>query len=661
MAEAKVLFVSGDEQERDRARTLLSEQGSGHFDLLTHEHLSDALGELDGHRVDILLYDVEQGTATDSEALQTIRANYRSIYVFLFLPTQKIDLDTIFSSGHFDGCLPKNYENSEQLEFFLRSAMELAASKRALRKTENRFQEYLRGESDWLWEAGEDMAFSQFSDNFERESGQSAESFIGKRLHDLCDLETMGGDVKKFQDRTDSRKPFHEVEFWIRDAGGLYQWFKISGHPVFDGNERFIGYRGAGRDITLEKHEDIELAQNKTTLEKILNSAKEGFLVLSAIYSGSGELADFCVIRLNRAAEEVLGSTSKNLLGKLVRIELPFLVTHGVYEHACHTLETDESFDMEISLEEEKIKGWFTISGVKLSDGVLLTIADVTSRKDAEMEARHTSRLKSVGQLASGIAHEINTPTQYIGDNLGFIQNSLESFERLHRQYNSLVDAVGEAGTFSGEIEAIRKLEEEEDIDFLLEELPQATKQALDGANRVREIVLAMKEFSHPGSQGMSDMDVNRAIETTVTISKNEWKSVAVVEAEFDSSLPHIRAMTSELNQVFLNLIVNSVHAIAELNQEEMGLIRITTRPAGDEQIEIRFTDSGPGMSPDTLEHIFDPFFTTKEPGKGTGQGLSIVHNIIVKKHKGTITCNSTLGEGTEFIIRLPVRGEYGD
>lgn len=635
---------------------MLCEGGSGYFDLRVCERLSDSLEDLSGQGIDILVYDVEQSDPSDAETLKSLRASNQALYVYLLLPTRNIDLDAIFSSGHFDGYLPKNYGDSEQLEFLLRSARELANSKRALRNTETSFQEYLDEDADWLWESGSEFAFRKFSENFEAESGFKEADYLSKRLDELCDFETMGGDIKEYQTKTLNHQPFRNVEIWVKDAGGISQWFLVTGHPVFDFNNQFAGYRGSGKDITLEKHMEIELSENKVTLEKILNSAAEGFLVMTAIFSGSGEIADFCIKRVNRAAEEILGDKTHQLLGKLMKIELPFLVTHGIYEQARNALLSDAPFNTEISVDEPKLRGWFSVSGAKLADGVVLTISDITMRKEAELEARQDSKLKSVGQLASGIAHEINTPTQYIGDNLGFIQSSLGSISRVLEKHDDLVAAARESGEYQEQIEAIQKVAEEEDIPFLLEEAPEAARQALDGTERVRTIVLAMKEFSHPGSEGVSEVDVNRALETTITVSKSEWKSIANIEVEFDASLPHIYAMSSELNQVFLNLIVNAVHAIGDKDETAPGTVRISTRSPSEGMVEIKFSDNGTGMPAHVAEHIFDPFFTTKEPGKGTGQGLTMVHNIITKKHKGTITFNSTPGEGTDFIIQLPVK-----
>ena len=198
---------------------------------------------------------------------------------------------------------------------------------------------------------------------------------------------------------------------------------------------------------------------------------------------------------------------------------------------------------------------------------------------------------------------------------------------------------------------------EEADVDFLAKEIPGAIDQSMMGIERVRKIVQSIKEFSHPGVEGMTSVDLNRALESTITVATNEWKYVATVETDFDTELPLVSCLPGELNQAFLNLIVNAAHTISDATQggEDMkGTITISTRRDG-EFVEIRFADTGLGIPPDVGKKIFDPFFTTKEVGKGTGQGLAITHGVVVGKHRGTLSYETELGQGTTFIIRLPL------
>jgi signal transduction histidine kinase len=202
-----------------------------------------------------------------------------------------------------------------------------------------------------------------------------------------------------------------------------------------------------------------------------------------------------------------------------------------------------------------------------------------------------------------------------------------------------------------------KPLVEPEDLDFLVNEIPAAIQQSLDGIGRVTKIVQAMKEFSHPGSDDKKMININKAIETTLDVSRNVWKYTADIETNFDPELPLVPCFPDELNQVFLNLIVNAAHAIEEKNtnsESQKGTIMVTTKK-NNNWVEICIKDTGKGIPKEHNSRIFDPFFTTKEVGKGTGQGLSIVHSVITKKHKGEVSFESKVNEGTSFLVRLPL------
>jgi signal transduction histidine kinase len=195
------------------------------------------------------------------------------------------------------------------------------------------------------------------------------------------------------------------------------------------------------------------------------------------------------------------------------------------------------------------------------------------------------------------------------------------------------------------------------DPEYLCDEIPKAVAQSLEGIERVATIVRAMKEFSHPGVDDMHAIDLNRAVESTATVCRNEWKYVAELELELDANLPPVQCLAGEVNQVVLNMIVNAAHAIGDVvgdGARGKGRITIRTRAVA-EQVEIEVEDTGKGMPENVRSRVFDPFFTTKGVGKGTGQGLSIAHNVIIKKHSGTIEVHSEEGVGTRFVIRIPI------
>lgn len=289
--------------------------------------------------------------------------------------------------------------------------------------------------------------------------------------------------------------------------------------------------------------------------------------------------------------------------------------------------------------------------------GISIMGTDITDRKKMEAQLQQSQKMEAIGQLATGIAHEINTPTQFVGDNTRFFQDAFDDLIDIIKTYKELLEA-SKSGSLTDElIHSAEEHIEEFDLDYLEEEIPVAIRHTLKGVGRIAKIVQAMKIFAHPGGQEKEPADINKEIEKTITISRNEWKYVAELITDFDESLAFVPCFQAELNQVILNLIVNAAHAITDVNKDnptQMGTIRISTRRE-DNWAKIYISDTGSGIPKKIRHKIFDLFFTTKEPGKGTGQGLAISHSVIVEKHKGTITLESREGKGTTFTISLPL------
>lgn len=276
-------------------------------------------------------------------------------------------------------------------------------------------------------------------------------------------------------------------------------------------------------------------------------------------------------------------------------------------------------------------------------------------RQEFEVQLRQAQKLESIGQLAAGIAHEINTPTQYIGDNTLFLKESFDGLFKIINQYRELATSTKTHSSTDTQLKAIETAVEEIDLDYLLGEIPKAIEQSLEGIERVSKIVRAMKDFSHPNSAQKSHVDINQSIDSTVMVARNEWKYVATLETRFEKDLPPVACLPGEFNQVILNLIVNAAHAIGDVvrGTEQKGVITISTASIGD-SVEIRISDTGTGIPKAAQARMFEPFFTTKEVGRGTGQGLAISRSVIVDKHGGAITFETEEGKGTTFIIRLP-------
>ena len=287
-----------------------------------------------------------------------------------------------------------------------------------------------------------------------------------------------------------------------------------------------------------------------------------------------------------------------------------------------------------------------------------MLVEDVTERVELEAQLALGKKLEAVGQLAAGIAHEINTPLQYVGDNVHFLQSATEEYRALLEKYGTLREIVTGIPGNEDRLAEIRQAEKDADLPYLEENVPVSFAHAFDGIDRVSEIVRAMKDFSHPDQREKRPVDLNHALQNTLTVARNEYKYVADIETDL-GELPPVICHAGEINQVFLNLIINAAHAIGEVNSgaEGRGTIRVRTVREDDDTALITIQDTGCGIPEAIGRRVFDPFFTTKKVGHGTGQGLATARSVVVDRHGGSLCFESEPGQGTTFIIRLPIRG----
>jgi signal transduction histidine kinase len=269
------------------------------------------------------------------------------------------------------------------------------------------------------------------------------------------------------------------------------------------------------------------------------------------------------------------------------------------------------------------------------------------------MELRHAQKLQSIGRLASGIAHEINTPIQFIGDSLHFVRDALAALEPLIRAYQEVCAAAGAADASS--LARVRTLELESDLDYVLENVPRACDRALTGIERVAGIVHAMRRFASPGSGEMVSTDLNEAIRTTLTVARNEYRYVAEIVLEL-APLPAIACQAADVRQVLLSLVVNAADAIAAVTgTDRTGRIVVRSSHDGD-GVSVSIADSGCGIPEEHRDHIFEPFFTTKDAARRMGYDLATAR-YIVERHRGRLSFDSTPGQGTTFTLWLPLDG----
>ena len=284
----------------------------------------------------------------------------------------------------------------------------------------------------------------------------------------------------------------------------------------------------------------------------------------------------------------------------------------------------------------------------------------LVEKQQMERELAQARKMNAIGQLATGIAHEMNTPTQYLGDNTRFLQNAFDQISTLLDDYERLLEALQRNDVTDEQIKEAEAKLRCADLDYLSVEIPQAIRQSLSGVEHVAHIVGAMREFAHPDSIEKQPIDLNHAIECSIALCSNEWRHVAEVVADFDPHLPPVYCLPNDINRVVLNLLINAAHAVAEAarNNGNGKCRKITVRTRRDRSwVEIRVEDTGTGIPPEIHDRVFDLFFTTKDVGQGTGQGLAIAHAIVVEKHGGTIHFETEAGQGTTFVVRLPIDG----
>ena len=329
----------------------------------------------------------------------------------------------------------------------------------------------------------------------------------------------------------------------------------------------------------------------------------------------------------------------------------------------AEVLQSKTPWDREVKVTDDDGRTkWYRSIGELEFDGdevakIFGVMHDITEVREAQAQQANGQKLEAIGTLAAGMAHEINTPAQFVGDNLKFLKDSFADLQALSNAYAELTAAAHQGPLSEQLIVKVDQAAEQADPEFLAEEIPAALDQSIDGIARISHIVKAMKDFAHPSGDAWELTDLNKVVSDMVTVATNEWKYAADLETDLEDNLPSVPCAPQDISQVVLNLIVNAAHAIAKSLEEssvDKGLIRIATKSLPD-AVEISVTDNGCGIPDELRERVFEPFFTTKEVGKGTGQGLAMAHKAIVVKHHGDLRLDSREGEGSTFTICLPL------
>lgn len=527
--------------------------------------------------------------------------------------------------------------------------------RKALEEKWRRFEFIVNTSKEFMTLVDRDYIYRAANESYCTAHGKKPEEIVGFSVPQVWGEGRYLAQIKENFDRCFAGDEIH-FQGWLNFSALGRRFMDVTYYPYYNTAGIATHAVVVSRDITERTRAEAALQHAHAQQQQLLATIPSILISVSPKDD---------VTHWNSPAEATFGIPAESVIGK------PFLECGVQWDwmeilkqvgECRKTVCAANMNDVKYTRPDEK-EGFLNVTITPFADesegqlGFLLIVQDVTERKILESQLGQSQKLEAIGQLAAGIAHEINTPTQYVGDNIRFMQESFTDMAELMGKYRRLLEKVKVDGTHATLVAELESLAEDADVEFVMEELPSAIEQSLEGVGRVSAIVRAMKEFSHPGVEEKSAVDINKAIESTATVARNEWKYVADLNTDFAPDLPPVPCFAGEFNQVILNIIVNAAHAIGDAvgdGSGGKGTITITTRRDND-WVEIRISDTGNGIPEAARPKIFDPFFTTKDVGRGTGQGLAISHSVIVEKHYGNITFETELGKGTTFIIRLPL------
>jgi PAS domain S-box-containing protein len=560
------------------------------------------------------------------------------------------------SERYFDG-LGKNLLDNAAVAGFIMNVHDITEHKQAeqsLRRSEEKYRNIIENMQEGYFELDLAGNFTFVNDAECRNIGYPREELIGMSNRQYQDETNAQKAYQLFRRLYRTGEPVKALDVEIIRKNGMKSFNEVSVSLIRDGQGKPIGFRGISRDVTERRQMEEMLRQSEERYRTIINEMEEWYFETDL----DGNLLFFndAIARiLVNSSEDVAGVNFKVLLSK--EEESTYKLFHQIYETGNPVKNTPHKFvhpDGSITFAE------FSIFAKRDQDGKVIGFRgvghDITEKRKIQFQLLQSEKMASIGQLAAGVAHEINNPIAFVSSNLKTLSEYLNDIVRILKLTRSLPEAIEkenivESDILNKRLEEIKSLEKEMKVDFIIEDLDTLIKESQEGTDRIIRIVRDLKTYAHPGDEKLKVADINENIESTLNIVWNEVKFKADVYKEY-GDIPKIYCHPQELNQVFMNILVNAAQAI-----EGKGEIIISTGVDHQENIEIRIQDNGVGIPEENLSKLFNPFFTTKDVGKGTGLGLHVAFSII-QKHKGKIEIESKVGVGTTFIIRLPIKNE---
>ncbi|MGV7928489.1 MAG: ATP-binding protein [Spirochaetota bacterium] len=662
---AKILIVEDDQLISFHMKQLLETAGHIVTDIVVSgETLFEAI---DRNPPDIILMDIIlEGKMDGVEAAERVNGEYGIPVIYVTANSDPGILRRV------ENTFPYGYISKPVNEYELLSSIKTALYKQRMEKALLESELKYRLLFEHMFDAflylqvinGPDGSFSdalivEANEALIRVLNTRREKVIGSRLTAVFkNMDRVKNDWRTLFDKVATDEETHRFKMYFKETD---QWFGVSAYSMGRG---YIGVIADNVTKTVKYQKRLEESEKnfKTANREMHNLLSS----IDSILIGVSTRDE--VTHWNAVAERVFGITAVEAIGGRISTLAIGWEWDDIFEGISICIHKNDTVVLR-DVPFTNLEGGNGFLGITINpirddlgilNGFLIYGRDITKRRMMELQLLQDQKLKAIGELASGIAHEINTPTQYVINNLDFLKQSFVGLMEICLRYNSICGKVGSACEYKSEMEEIDNRKRELDFEFLLEEIPRAVDQSLDGLARVSKIIRSMKSFSHPDNDNKVLADINKIIADTLTISKNEWKYVADVETELDEDIQEVFCFPAEISQVLLNLIVNAAHAIKEVVDTggiEKGRITVSSfRENGT--VAIKISDNGIGIEEDVKQRIFDPFFTTKDVGLGTGQGLAISRSIVVDKHGGSINFQSTRGAGSTFIIRLPENQE---
>ncbi len=423
------------------------------------------------------------------------------------------------------------------------------------------------------------------------------------------------------------------------------------------------------QEVIQRRETEEVLYQSRALLASVLNSSLDGVAAMEAVRDRTtGDIEDFRCLVANPVIARALGNRREDTIGKLVLKKLLNRLDPELFNRFVNVVETGKTLEQNF-YDKSGESSWFHFVAVKLGDGFAITIRDITARKKAEFQLQQqaesleltlrelkrtqaqliqSEKMSSIGNLVAGVAHEINNPVNFIHANLRPASDYFQDLLNLIKVYQE--HFPNPPTQIRAQIDAIN-------LDFLKEDLLKLLNSMRVGTDRIREIVLSLRNFSRHDEAECKRVNIHQGIDSTLMILQHRLKPTRenqeILVIKDYGQLPPIQCYSGQLNQVFMQLLNNAIDSVSAQCMGEQGEIKIKTQLISNNRISIKISDNGLGIPQEIQSKLFDPFFTTKPVGKGTGLGLFISHQIVVNKHGGNLYCNSKIGQGAEFVVEI--------